>query len=67
MLHTILPIEAVWPQQIPARTFRRVGGHLLEGYDTPQGFCVTRLLTTDPALYLDPRYAPGAVHRIFEE
>jgi hypothetical protein len=40
---------------------RAVDGGYIEGTDTPQGFQMTRLCSTNPALYLKKEYAPGSI------
>lgn len=68
LLHTIVPFEAIFgsPGQAgalpsdtasPAGRECRVPGGLLELDGNGR---VSRLISTDPRLYLDPRYAPGA-------
>lgn len=42
----------------------RCPGGLVQGVLGEQGLTVARLVSTDPAMYLDPRYQPGAVYRL---
>ena len=43
-------------------TVKQVAGGYLEGYDTPQGFCMARLCSTDPLQYLKAEYTPGQIY-----
>ena len=63
LLHTIQPLELVMYEPASAAyEYRRVHTGYVEGTRSPEGeFCVSRLISTDPRHYLDPRYAPGAI------
>ena len=39
---------------------RRIPGGFVEGTADNDGFTVSRLISTDPASYLNPHYAPGS-------
>lgn len=60
LLHTVVPYEAIFdvpnPTQ-PTPPLRQIDGGLLQLDEQGR---VSRLISTDPRLYLDPRYAPGA-------
>ncbi len=65
VLHTIIPLEQVFggrdstnPESINYE-YRRTGNHFVQGISQEGRFTIERLIATDPALYLDPRYAPG--------
>ena len=59
MMHTIVPPELLEEQSsLPARSFRPLrGGSYAEVW---QDGSLCRLISTDPTLYLDPHFAPGA-------
>jgi len=59
MMHTIVPLELLEEQNsLPARSFRSLRGG---GYaELWQDGSLCRLVSTDPTLYLDPHFAPGA-------
>ena len=60
--YTILPEEMVFPPDEPAETeFHTIRGRLCECMRAENGYTVRRILSTDPADYLDPAFAPGAV------
>lgn len=46
---------------IPETKYRPVGGGYLEGVDTAEGFRLSRVHSTDPAMYLKKGYAPGSI------
>ena len=46
-LWTREPMESVIPSCDPRPIARRIPGGFVEGYDTPEGFCVSRLVSTD--------------------
>lgn len=48
--------------QAPQMTVKEIPGGYLEGYDTPQGFCMSRLCSTDPLAYLKAEYTPGSIY-----
>lgn len=63
LIHSIIdPLEMMEKTQDPS-VWRQVPGGFLQGVQCRDGLTVTRLISTDPALYLDPRYQPGAVYR----
>ncbi|MCI8622717.1 MAG: hypothetical protein HFG26_03545 [Provencibacterium sp.] len=62
ILHSIAPLSWLLPSEgNPQQETLPADGLLLEGRRTPEGFRVDRLLSTDPAAYLDARYAPGSL------
>lgn len=63
-LYTIVPAECIMEQPSPKREELQQlhnGASVLEGRLVNGEFTVSRLISTDPKLYLDSRYAPGAV------
>jgi hypothetical protein len=70
-IYSIVPYEQMFPSggaaqdalqpaaQDPQLSCRRVPGGLLEVSRSPQGEFVSRLISTDPRLYLNPAYLPG--------
>lgn len=62
LIHSITPLPLLLPPaESPPLEMLPLGGALLEGHKTPEGFSVSRLVSTNPADYLDPRYAPGSI------
>lgn len=59
MLHTILPMEQVFPAPIPQTETRMVNGCLCECVKTGEELCISRLISTNPADFLNPAFAPG--------
>jgi hypothetical protein len=61
LIHSITPRCFLEEQPVlPQLTMRQFPGGMLEGEETPRGFVISRLYSTDPALYLSKDYAPGA-------
>ncbi|MGE5561369.1 MAG: YlzJ-like family protein [Chloroflexota bacterium] len=60
-LHTIMPLELVFAQPADAEPPVEVeaDGRRLLVQHTGQAWTVVRLLSSDPADYLDPRFQPG--------
>lgn len=63
ILWTIEPIDRIFPTEPPKSVTMSIKGGLLEGTRTPEGFAVTKLISTDPKLYLDPTNAPGYIRK----
>ena len=62
LLYTIQPAEAIFPQaDPPASRMMMVRGHLCECVREGEGYAVKRLISTNPADYLEPELAPGAI------
>ena len=66
VIHSVSPLAMISEQpqaQTPQITMKRMAFGHIEGYDTPEGFCVQRVHTTDPAHYLNKNYTPGSIIR----
>ncbi|MCI8441623.1 MAG: hypothetical protein HFG27_03710 [Provencibacterium sp.] len=62
ILHSVAPLSMLLPEQEqPPLETLPAGGALLEGRRTPEGFLVSRLISTNPADYLSARYMPGSL------
>ncbi len=61
ILYSIVPPEQVFPSPPPEYAVRRVHNSYIQGIEQGGEFTVSRLISTDPAMYLDPRYRPGSV------
>ena len=64
MMYTVIPPE-MWeaPQSRPEAVCIRCSRGYLEGIrDSRGGLVISRLISTDPAAYLDPGLAPGATY-----
>lgn len=60
LLHSIAAFEQVFPPPPGATvSYKPVHGGMVEGMCENGSFTVSRLISTDPRAYLDPRYAPG--------
>ncbi|HHY51671.1 MAG TPA: hypothetical protein GX499_00305 [Clostridiales bacterium] len=62
VIHSVMPYPFLMEQpEQPPSTVMEIQGGYLEGYHSPKGFVASRLITTDPALYLKAEYAPGSI------
>ncbi|WP_078554580.1 YlzJ-like family protein [Bacillus alkalicellulosilyticus] len=64
ILYTMLPEEMIFPQEDSFANQKYVqfeGGSLLVEQVNELEFKVVRLISSDPAHYLDNKYAPGSV------
>lgn len=63
VIHSVTPLHLLLggQQTRPAR-IKEIPGGYLEGVETPQGFCLSRLYSTDPAMFLKNEYAPGSIY-----
>lgn len=64
-IHSILPPEAYLPQDpTPEQVCKRCPYGFVDCLPLPDGrLQVNRIISTDPAAYLDPAFAPGAILR----
>ena len=60
ILHTIIPPEQIFLGDAPrGGECRRMHNNFIQGVNMNGVFTISRLISTDPKMYLDPRYAPG--------
>lgn len=65
LIHSVTPPLMLSEQpEIPALEQKLIAGGYVEGSNTPQGFVLSRLCSTNPSDYLDSRYAPGQIYKI---
>lgn len=61
MIHSILPPEAYLQSEPPKLCCMRcTHGFVFGSRDEEGHFILSRLISTDPSAYLDPRFCPGA-------
>ena len=60
LIHSVATPHMLTEQQYPEMRFQPFEGGYLEGFDTENGFQLSRLCSTDPSLYL--KYAPGGIY-----
>lgn len=59
-LHTIVPPEQIFAAENNLQyEYKRVNNSLVQGVARDGRFMVERLISTDPSMYLNPRYSPG--------
>ncbi|MFQ8599390.1 MAG: YlzJ-like family protein [Oscillospiraceae bacterium] len=63
VIHSIMPIDfLVENPQAPAYETVEMGASYIVGQRNPKGqMTVARVISTNPRMYLDPRYSPGNV------
>ena len=62
IIHSVAPINALTEEpQMQKSVARPINGGYVEGIETPGGFQLTRLISTDPALYLKKDFNPGSI------
>ena len=62
LLHSIVSLSDIFcntDMAVPEITYRQINGGILE----LDGTRVRRLISTDPRLYLDPRYCPFSEYK----
>lgn len=59
IIHTVMPMELVFPSEPAALRLLDCGGRQVLARRDEAGWCVERLLSSDPADFLDPRWQPG--------
>lgn len=63
LIHSVTPPHMLSPQsELPAISQKKIGDSYLEGFDTPQGFQLCRICSTDPAMYLRKELSPGSIY-----
>ena len=60
-LWTREPMENILPSCDPRPVARKIPGGYIEGTDTPDGFMVSCLISTDLKNYLKTEYSPGSM------
>ena len=61
LIHSVAPAHMMTEQQHPETRFQPFEGGYLEGFDTENGFQISRLCSTDPSFYL--KYSPGGIYQ----
>ncbi len=62
LIHSVTPLEYLMPPPpMGHMECMAFGGGYVQGYRTDKGLEVSRVISTDPAVYLDPQLQPGAV------
>lgn len=60
ILHSVLPPEAVFPEcRKDAYEYKPFQNGYIQCRHSGDGYTVSRLISTDPRLYLDARFTPG--------
>ncbi|MCI9405752.1 MAG: hypothetical protein HFK04_02360 [Oscillospiraceae bacterium] len=62
LIHSIIDPLEMMEKTEDASVWQQVPGGFLQGVQGRNGLAVTRLVSTDPALYLNPQYQPGAIY-----
>lgn len=64
ILWTPEPVDRIFPSPQPKKSIMEINGGLIEGEKTPEGFRISRLISTDPGLFLKEEYAPGMIKKM---
>lgn len=59
IIHTVMPMELVFPSEPGELRLLACSGRQVLARRSAIGWCVERLLSSDPADFLDPRWQPG--------
>lgn len=63
VLHSIVPMEQIFAgTENQSYSYQRMNNSFVEGTTRNGRFTVERLISTDPSLYLDPRFSPGGMY-----
>ncbi len=62
MLYTIVDLDEVLASDLSCPAFEtvRLGSKFFEGVQDQNGFVISRMISTDPADYLNASYFPGS-------
>lgn len=64
LIHSIVPYEQIFPQtDIPKTSVKNFAGGYLELVTIEGKEQISRVESTDPAVYLKSRYTPGMVYK----
>lgn len=64
ILHSVAPLwQLLPPDAQPQLSCVEFEGGLLLGREGQEGLQITQVVSTDPRVYLDERYAPGSIYR----
>lgn len=64
ILWTIEPFDRIFPTELSKTVTMSIASGFLEGSMTPEGFSVSRLVSTNPKDYLNKEYSPGYIRKI---
>lgn len=68
LIHSIVSPDALLSvPESPVRSLRPWGGAWLEGWEQNGQFCVQRIISTNPADYLNPKLSPGQIVQYKQE
>lgn len=62
LIHSVTSPLMLTERQYPEMRLKSFEGGYLEGFDTADGFKLSRLHSTDPSLYLRNEFSPGSVN-----
>jgi hypothetical protein len=61
LIHSVTPGQYLQQSDLPEATMKRTAFGYVEGHQTPAGFCVQRIHTTDLTQYLNKTCTPGQI------
>lgn len=63
ILWTIEPFDRIFPTELSKTVTMNIASGFIEGNMTPEGFSVSRLVSTNPKDYLNEEYFPGHIRK----
>lgn len=63
ILHSIVPPEQIFAGTDLHYEYKPLHGGYVQGVEQNGHFTISRLISTNPHMYLDPRYAPGGEYQ----
>lgn len=64
LLYTIVPYEMIFkPEENPDMKTTAISGGYLELIKQNGAYYVSRVISTDPKVYLNPKYTPGTLYK----
>ena len=64
ILWTLEPFDRIFPNSVSETIKMDIENGYIEGRITPEGFSVSRLVSTDLKNYLKSEYSPGHIRKI---
>ena len=62
LIHSVTPPQFLTEAaETPECVWKALPFGQVQGYDTPQGFRVSRIQSTNPRMYLKAEYSPGSM------
>ncbi|MEG1965781.1 MAG: YlzJ-like family protein [Oscillospiraceae bacterium] len=64
IIHSVTPSNfLIYPPDLPQLQMKAFDDGYVEGYEGEEGFVLTRVISTDPKVYLDDKFSPGNIYK----